>query len=326
MRVLFVTSEFEDYVRVGGLAAVSAALPRALHGQFGDVRVLLPGYSDVLSQLSNLQTIGKCEAFAGLPESVVARSDTSDGLPVYVLICPKLYERPGTPYGDPQGHDWPDNDIRFARLASAAAILANGEVDLSWKADLLHANDWPSALAPAYLAWRGIRLPSVLTIHNLAYQGLFSKSTMQRIGAPDSAFHIDGIEFYDQTSFLKAGIVHATHLTTVSETYAREITTPEHGCGLEGLLRRRSEAGDLTGILNGIDESWGAPVAIFCRLSRPENGRARRRTRTASAANSGSRCLAARCSRWSRGLCIKRGLISFCRPRRPLPAPVARSS
>jgi starch synthase len=137
-----------------------------------------------------------------------------------------------------------------------AAELAMGKLDKNWAADLIHANDWQAALVPAYLAWQGAKLPSILTIHNLAYQGLFPKESLRRIGIPESSFHIDGVEFYDQLSFLKAGLVYASHLTTVSGTYAREITTEEFGCGLEGLLRVRSDASELTGILNGIDESW----------------------------------------------------------------------
>jgi starch synthase len=255
LRVLFVTAEMDDFVRVGGLAAVSAALPRALRAR-ADIRVLLPGYRDVVEQIPHLEIVGRCGAMAEMPAATVGRASTRDGLPVYVLLCPQLYDRPGNPYGDEQGRDWPDNDIRFARLASAAAELAMGKLDSNWAADLVHANDWQAALTPAYLAWSGARLPSVLTIHNLAYQGLFPKQTLRRIGAPEASFHIDGLEFYDQLSFLKGGLVYASHLTTVSGTYAREITTKEFGCGLEGLLRIRSDARHLTGILNGIDESW----------------------------------------------------------------------
>jgi starch synthase len=255
LKVLFVTTEMDDFVRVGGLAAVSAALPRALRHRI-DVRILLPGYSDVVEQFTHLEVIGRSEALAEMPACSLALGSTRDGLPVYVLLCPQLYDRPGNPYGDASGRDWPDNDIRFARLASVAAQLAAGELDKNWAADLVHANDWQAALVPAYLAWNAIRIPSILTIHNLAYQGLFERDSLRRIGAPEDSFHIDGLEFYDKLSFLKGGIVYASHLTTVSETYAREITTPELGCGLEGLLRRRSEAEQLTGILNGIDETW----------------------------------------------------------------------
>jgi len=255
VRVLFVTPEMDDFVRVGGLAAVSATLPRVLR-PYGDVRVMLPGYRSVLAALPSIDVIGRCEAFGEMPAASLARATTKDGLPVYVLLCPQLYDRTGNPYGDDNGLDWPDNDIRFGRFALAAAQLAAGRLDPTWAADLVHANDWQSALVPAYLAWNGWNVPTVLTIHNLAYQGLFPKAALRRIGAPANAFHIEGLEFYDKLSFLKGGIVYASHLTTVSATYAREITTSEFGCGLEGLLRRRANADQLTGILNGIDESW----------------------------------------------------------------------
>src|SRR3569833_1248575 len=255
MKVLFVTREMDDFVRVGGLAAVSAALLRALR-PWSDVRIMLPGYRDVVEQFTHIEIVGQCRALAEMPACTLGRASTRDGLPVYVLLCDQLYDRPGNPYGDEDGKDWPDNDIRFGRLAAAAAELAAGTLDKNWAADLVHANDWQAALVPAYLAWRGVQVPSILTIHNLAYQGLFPRESLRRIGAPDSAFNIDGLEFYDQVSFLKAGLVHASHLTTVSGTYAREITTAEFGCGLEGLLRVRSAAAELTGILNGIDESW----------------------------------------------------------------------
>src|SRR6201994_3119733 len=245
----------DDFVRVGGLAAVSAALPRALR-PWADIRVLLPGYADIVEQLTHIQIVGECAAKAEMPAARLGRASTRDGLPVYVLLCPQLYDRPGNPYGDEEGRDWSDNDIRFARFASAAAELAMGTLDKNWAADLVHANDWQAALVPAYLAWNGAQLPTILTIHNLAYQGLFPRESLRRIGAPESSFHIDGVEFYDQLSFLKGGLVYASHLTTVSSTYAREITTHEFGCGLEGLLSARSNALELTGILNGIDESW----------------------------------------------------------------------
>lgn len=255
MKVLFVTTEMDDFVRVGGLAAVSAALPRALRS-WSDVRIMLPGYRDVVEQFTHIEIVGQCAGLAEMPPCRLGRTSTRDGLPVYVLLCPELYDRPGNPYGDEAGRDWRDNDIRFARLAAAAAELAMGKLDKNWAADLVHANDWQAALVPAYLAWMGAKIPSVLTIHNLAYQGIFPRESLRRIGAPESSFHIDGLEFYDQLSFLKGGLIYASHLTTVSATYAREITTSELGCGLEGVLRVRSNADQLTGILNGIDESW----------------------------------------------------------------------
>jgi starch synthase len=255
MRVLFATPEMEDFVSVGGLAAVSAALPRAL-SSFSDIRVIIPGYREVLAGLAPIEIVATCDAEAELPACSLGLARTADGLPVYAVICPQLYERDGGPYGDAEQRDWADNDVRFARFASVAAKLAAGLLDKDWQPQLVHCNDWPSALVPAYLAWQDAKVPSLLTIHNLAYQGLFDPAILGRIGAPDSAFSVDGMEFYGKASFLKAGLVFASHLTTVSATYAREITTVEHGCGLEGLLRQRADASQLSGILNGIDESW----------------------------------------------------------------------
>ncbi|MCW5734191.1 MAG: glycogen synthase GlgA [Enhydrobacter sp.] len=255
MRILFAASEFEDFVRVGGLASVSAALTRALKLNY-DVRVMLPGFRSVLNGLTSTSRVAHCKREGHFPAHSIVQGRSADGLSIYAIDCAELYERDGTPYSDAQGRDWHDNDVRFALLASAAARLAAGQLDPNWRADVVHANDWQTALIPAYLSWMGSNVPSLLTIHNLAYQGLFSPETLQRIGAPDSAFQIDGVEFYGKVSFLKAGIYYANHLTTVSKTYANEITTPEQGCGLEGLLAQRSREGRLSGILNGIDESW----------------------------------------------------------------------
>ncbi len=254
-KILFVTSEFADYVKVGGLGEVSAALPRTLRNKC-DVRVLLPGYRDVVSQLQAVEIVGHLPSRGGVPACDLARSTTDDHLAVYVLLCPQLFERDGGPYGDATGIDWTDNDLRFARLGLAAAQIASGTGDPNWIPDLLHLNDWTSALAPAYLAWSGRSIPSVLTIHNLAHRGLFARHRLDRLGIPHAAFDINGVEFCGDISFLKAGIFYASHITTVSSTYAREIVTPEHGCGLHGLLRGKLDQGRLTGIINGIDESW----------------------------------------------------------------------
>ncbi|MDB5510147.1 MAG: glgA [Hyphomicrobiales bacterium] len=253
-RILFVTSEIADFVKVGGLGDVSAALPRALARRH-DVRVLIPGYREVLDQVQDLEWVATLPAHADIPSCDLARCFTRDGLQIYVLLQQHLYERCGTPYLSPEGDDWHDNDLRFGRLSLAAAEIAGG-IDPDWRPQVVHANDWPTALAPAYLAWRGARVPTVFTIHNLAYQGLFNRGSLGRLGIPDAAFHVNGLEFYDRVSFMKAGIFYASHVTTVSQTYAREITRPEAGCGLDGLLRTRCAEGRLSGILNGIDEQW----------------------------------------------------------------------
>jgi starch synthase len=220
------------------------------------VRILIPGYRQVLSQIGPVEEIARLPASFGIPACGLGRGTTQDGLTVYVLLCPELYDREGSPYVDGFGMDWNDNDVRFARLGLAAADIASGAGDLLWRADLLHLNDWPSGLASAYLAWRGQHIPTILTIHNLAYQGLFDRSRLSYLGIPDNAFQINGVEFHGKLSFLKAGIFYSSHITTVSSTYAREITRPEFGCGLDGLLRTCADEGRLDGIINGIDESW----------------------------------------------------------------------
>lgn len=253
--MLFVTSEFADLVKVGGLGDVSAALPRAL-AVGHDVRVLLPGYRQILSQIEGLSYVGTLPPRAALPAADLAKFETVDGLQVYVVLCPELYDRDGSPYLDTDGHDFADNDIRFARLSLAAAELAAGTADPAWKPNIVHANDWPTALAPAYMRWQGLRTPSLITIHNLSYQGLFAADRLEALAIPRDAFRIDGVEFHDKLSFLKAGIFYASQVTTVSRTYAKEITTAEKGCGLDGLLRDRAAENRLSGILNGVDEQW----------------------------------------------------------------------
>ena len=171
-------------------------------------------------------------------------------------MCRALYERPGTPYCDPQGRDWADNDVRFARLSLAAAELAQGRAGLGWVPDLLHVNDWPGGLAPAYLRWAEASVRTILTVHNIAHQGLFDKERLHRLGIPEAAFDMYGVEFHDRLSFLKAGLYYADQVVAVSPSYAREITTEELGAGLHGLTRTLAAEGRLSGILNAIDDSW----------------------------------------------------------------------
>jgi glycogen synthase len=191
-------------VQVGGLAAVSAALPRALL-PLADIRIVVPGYPQVRRGLANLEIVGNSPAFAGLPAFQVGKGHATDGMPYYVVLCVELFERPGSPYGDEQGVDWQDNDVRFATFSYAAAQIALGSIDRDWCAHLVHANDWQCALIPAYLEWSQRPLPTVFTIHNLAYQGLFSRDALPRLGIPAQSFHIDGVEFYDRLSLMKAG-------------------------------------------------------------------------------------------------------------------------
>ncbi|WP_051377696.1 glycogen synthase GlgA [Derxia gummosa] len=259
MKILFVTSELAGLVKVGGLADVSAALPRALEQVTGDeVRVLLPGYPGVLAGLREAAPVADLPGLAEIPPARLLGARGPDGHDLLVIDCPGLYDRPGTPYTDLAGRDWADNDIRFARLALAAAQLAHGLPGLDWQPDVMHVHDWPAALAPGYVAWNDGRqpVPTVTTIHNLAHQGLFPAGRLGALGVPEAGFAMEGAEFHGQLGFLKAGLWYASEVTTVSPSYADEITTPELGCGLHGLLGGLRDTGRLTGIVNGADDSW----------------------------------------------------------------------
>jgi starch synthase len=256
MKILFATSEFADFAKAGGLGDVSAGLPRALKCRGIDARVLLPAYPEVIAKANDITIVAHLPGRAGIEPCCIGLTSTDDGLPLYLVLEPSLYQRMGTPYAAPEGHDWPDNDVRFARLSLAAAEIAAGTAGMVWVPDVLHVNDWPGGMAPAYVRWQGAHVPTVLTIHNIAYQGLCNRDRMQMLGIPESAFDINGVEFHDRISFLKAGLFYADHISTVSPTYAREITTEALGGGLHGLTSGIAAQGRLTGIVNGIDESW----------------------------------------------------------------------
>lgn len=248
MRVLHVAAELYPFVKTGGLGDVVAALPPAIARCGADVRLLLPGFPALTSGLE-MDEAGRRSA-GGAVTLRRARIPGS-GLPVYLVDSPELFDRPGNPYLGPDGRDWPDNHRRFALLAQAAAALATGDGDAGWRPDLVHAHDWHAALAPAYLRARDCPAASVFTIHNLAFQGLFPPERFADLNLPGSFFSVDGVEYYGQVSFMKAGIRFADRITTVSPTYAREIQTPACGFGLEGLLHSRRA--HLSGILNGVD-------------------------------------------------------------------------
>jgi starch synthase len=256
MKILFVTSEFAGLTKVGGLGDVSASLPQALRQTGVDIRVLLPAYPGLAERFPRIQWVGRLPGRGSIPAARIGEVRLPSGLTLYLLSAPGLFDRPGTPYASPDGHDWPDSHLRWGRLSLAAAQMADATIFPAWTPDLVHANDWPSALAPAYLRWDGVRVPSVLTIHNIAYQGVFPAAVRDALGIPESAFDMNGVEFHGQVSFLKAGSFYADHVTTVSPTYASEITTERLGAGLHGLMQARAGEGRLSGIINGIDESW----------------------------------------------------------------------
>jgi starch synthase len=254
MRILFVTAELYPWVRSGGLGDVAAALPPALAAQGVDIRLLLPGYPGFLDAFSGIADAARLHTpFAAERIRVaLARLPGSDRL-AYLVDQPALYDRPGGAYADPTGRDWPDNLRRFALFGWVAAALARG-ADRGWRPDIVHGHDWHAGLGPAYLAAappadRAVH--TVFTIHNLAYRGLFPATLFPDLGLPAGLFSIDGVEFYGDLCFIKAGLFYSDRLTTVSPTYAREIQTPAFGWGLDGLLRHRGDA--LSGILHGVD-------------------------------------------------------------------------
>ncbi len=265
MRVLFVTPECFPYVKTGGLADVSAALPAALRDLGVDVRLLLPGYTAVLDRLRVMRTARPLTGLPGLPDDAPARllvSVGEDELPVYAVDAPTFFARDGNPYQDGDGNDWPDNHLRFAALAKAAAMIGLEGDGRGWTPDIVHGHDWQAGLMPAYLRFdaghRRVDTGAVFTIHNLAFQGLFPGSTLPRLGLPADAWDLDGVEFWGQVGFLKAGISYADRITTVSPTYAAEIQGADLGFGLDGLLRHRTDR--LTGILNGVDTRHWDPA------------------------------------------------------------------
>jgi starch synthase len=261
VRVLFVTSETFPFAKTGGLADVSAALPEALAELGVDIRVLMPAYPQALERAGRLQEIARLGNILGYGETRLLETHLPGShVPVWLVDCPDLYNRAGGPYQDAEGAEWPDNALRFALLNHVAARIAN-EARGRWRPDILHANDWHAGLLPLLLSGRnGVRPATLFTIHNLAYQGLFSVDCFERLELPPECFQ--SMEFYGRISFLKAGISAADAITTVSATYAREILTSEYGCGLDGLLRER--AVDITGILNGADYGlWDPRIDPF---------------------------------------------------------------
>ena len=256
MRVLSVTSELHPLVKTGGLADVAGALPGALARHDVEMRTLLPGYRGVLGRTGGGEVVHRWDDLHGGPAAL--RRAEAAGLALLLLDAPHLYDRPGGPYADAEGADHADNWRRFAALCRAGADVARGAVP-GFRPDLVHAHDWQAAPTAAYLHYEATPVPSVVTIHNLAFQGRFDAAVFPALGLPPRAFSIDGVEYYGGVGFLKAGLRLADAVTTVSPTYAEEILTPEGGMGLGGLLSDR--AGALRGIVNGIDTEVWDPAA-----------------------------------------------------------------
>lgn len=258
VRVLFVTAELAPWAKVGGLGEVARDLPLALRRSGIDVRILVPAYRSIREafpdarQATTLFRLGENHAPARLMQILTP-------VPAYVIDCPAYYDHAGNVYQTPEGVDWPNNHLRFGLLSRVAALLGGPLSPIAWRPDVIHCNDWQCGPAASYLERiPGARAATVMTVHNLAYQGIFPPRVLHDLDLTPGSSSAVGFEHHGQVSFLKAGLRYATKLTTVSPTYAREIQTPELGCGLDDVLRRRN--GDIAGILNGIDTDVWDPL------------------------------------------------------------------
>lgn len=255
MKVLSVASEAYPLIKTGGLADVVGALPQALADHGFETRVMLPAYPAVVGK------IGRPREAIPLPPLLGAQARLLpvelDTMTCLLLDAPELFDRAGTAYADAFGRDYGDNWRRFAALSRAAAFVAEGTVP-GWRPDLVHMHDWQAAITPLYMAQGpAAETPSVMTVHNLAFQGQFGPEIFGRLQLPPETFSIHGLEYYGDVCYLKAGLHWADAVTTVSPTYAREIREPEFGMGLEGVINAR--AADLFGIVNGIDTALWDP-------------------------------------------------------------------
>lgn len=252
MRVLSIASECAPLVKTGGLADVAGALPAALRVEGVEMRTLLPGYPAVTAALEDGVEVATFDDLFGAPARVLA--GTAAGLDLLVIEAPHLFARPGNPYLGPDGRDWPDNPERFAALSWVGAWIGVHGAG-GWHPQVLHGHDWQAGFVTEYLRQMGGGPATVLTIHNIAFTGATDAGRMHGLRLDPGRFHVDGYEYWGGISALKAGLMGADALTTVSPTYAAELMTPEYGMGLEGVIRHRREV--LVGILNGIDtDAW----------------------------------------------------------------------
>lgn len=256
-KILYISSEAFPFIKTGGLADVAGGLTRALQNSGQDVRLLLPAYREILDKINKPKQVAQTFHY-GLRIRILESYLPGTRVKTWLIDCPSAFDRAGNPYLDATGNPWPDNALRFTLFAQAAVDIALNRCGLSWQPDVVHSNDWQSALVPALLVTFAQRPATVFTIHNLAYQGNFSSNTFFDLGLPVELWRMHGVEFFQQFSFIKGGLVYADRINTVSPTYAEEIQRAESGCGLDGLLRQRKDR--LSGIINGIDTGIWNPA------------------------------------------------------------------
>ena len=255
-KILFVSSEAFPLIKTGGLGDVAGSLPAALLKQNQEVRLLLPAYQSILKNITKSKIIATT-SYYNQPVNIIQTKLPGTNVCTLLVDCPSAFDRPGAPYTDSHGQDWHDNAFRFAIFCLAAVDIALNKLQLGWQPDIVHCHDWQTGLVPALLSLHKKRPKTVFTVHNLAYQGLFNYQTFSDLELPATLWHPNGIEYYDQLSFIKGGLAYADKITTVSQNYAKEILQPEFGYGLEGLLAHRKK--HLSGIINGIDEKHWSP-------------------------------------------------------------------
>lgn len=279
MKILFATSEAHPIIKTGGLADVCGSLPNAYQNLNHKVRLVMPAYGDVWDKVTHVsQLVDFTLRSCGRDLHVRIHKATAAGIevPIWLVDIPELFYRPGNPYLATDGKDWWDNGERFGIFSKVVAEIAMDRVGLEWQPEVVQANDWQTGLVPAWLSLEHNPPKTVFTIHNMAYAGLFPKSLFNGLELPPVWWEPEnGVEFYDNLSMLKAGIQMADVVTTVSPTYAQEITYPEYAYGLEGVLIQRAEQGKLVGILNGIDQSvWNPKIdPMLARNYTAEKGR-----------------------------------------------------
>lgn len=261
-KVLFATSEMHPLIKTGGLGDVAGALPLELAHLGHEVPIILPAYPACKTRLDNLTEIARLQPSLEAEPVRILESRLPEGPnPIWLVDSPKHFERPGNPYLDKNGQDWPDNAARFATFCQAIIALVN-HPGFNWQPDIIHCNDWQTGLVPALLTRTDRRPATIFTLHNLSYQGVFPYENFKALELPSKLWSSAALEFYRRFSFIKGGLIFADWLTTVSPTYAREILTPAFGCGLDGVLRER--AGQLTGILNGASyQCWNPASDTF---------------------------------------------------------------
>ncbi len=253
-RILFASSEAYPLIKTGGLADVAGSLPRALLALKQDLRLILPAYPDARANIGKIKTLASFNLDGHALNLLQGRLPGSRVI-TWLVDCPEFFDRPGNPYLDERGQVWPDNAERFALFSKAVSLIALNKIGLDWQPDIVHCHDWQTALVPALLDQEPQRPATLFTIHNLAYQGLFDHQTFIKLGLPSNLWHHEALEFHNQLSFIKGGLVFADSINTVSPSYANEILQAEFAYGLDGLLRHRKHV--LSGIINGIDtDEW----------------------------------------------------------------------